>query len=311
MTRKNSATLDATKAKSPKKAKRYGKRTIAILDEIRRNIGKNPVKYGDNPPKPNLVLIPLEALDIESLYQRGTKAASVYKIAVDFDYRKLGIPVVALRNGKYWVIDAQQRTRAILLMNLACPGYLTSVWCELVPDTRGRADEADLFDGRNNSKPILPIERFKACWAARKPWAVDIVNDLHSKGITVKGIARPGAVPVTCIAAVKYAHNAGVLDETIQAIDSTWGLIDEAFQVTCFHPIAGVLHRNRGKVDMEHLVKTLKKFRPAGFKAFANTTDGRGRTVGIAARIVKAYNKGLGKAEQIEEVKSSDVNYKG
>lgn len=302
MTRKN-----ATAAPKKKAEKKTGKRAILIFQDIRRNLGKNPAKKGASPDKPSIELIRIEDFQIDSLYQRSMKNAKIRKIATEFNPRKFGIPVVAYRGSKPYLIDGQQRTCALMLINSACPGFRTSVWCEVVPDVNGRAEEAEIFDGRNDNKPILPIENFKAEWASKDASAVSIVRALHANGITVKGIPCSGALPIICIAAVKYSHKMGVLNETIDAIRATWGLVDEAFKVTCFHPIAAVLHKNRGAVDNAQLVKTLKKFTPAGFKAMADS-NGHNRTVSIANRIVDAYNKGLKKADQIQEVKSTDVN---
>lgn len=301
MSRKTTATAPKTKNK------KIGKRTIAIFDEIRRHFGKNPVKYGDNPPKPELKLIPIKDFDLEDLYQRAKKMIKIREIATEFDYRYLGIPLIAYRNGKAYLLDAQQRVTAIQLINVIYEDFLTSLWCEVVPETRGKTEEAKVFIGRNNSKKLLPTETFKAEWAAKEAEAVGIVKTLHANGLTIKGIPRHEAVPISCISAVKYAHKAGVLTEAIEAIHSTWGLIDEAFQVTCFHPIAAILQKNRGKVDKDRLVDTLKKFKPAGLKALANTTDGHNRTVNIARRIVAAYNKGRRASQKLDEVRGGDV----
>lgn len=301
MTKKNTATLKAPKAK------KQGKRTIGILDKIRKNAGKNPEMHGDNPPKPTLQKISIEELHVDSTYQRPMKPSLVKRIAVEFDYKKFGIPVVVFRNSRYYIIDAQQRIAGAKLRNIACPGFLTSVWCEVVPDMEGRTDEARLFGGRNDNQKVNTVERFKSDYAAGKNFAVKIVGILNTRGLTVKGMPRPNALPITCVAPVRWAHSTGVLEDSIDAIKATWGLIDDAFQVTCFHPIASVLYKNKGQVDIGRLATVLKKFTPAGLKTKCGTTDGRSRTVNIANFVVRSYNKGLKAAQRLEEVESRDI----
>ena len=299
--RKTTATAKRNKTK-PK-----GRKPIAILDKIRQNMGKKPEMYGDEPPKPTLQKIRIDDLHVDNTYQRPMKPSLVKRIAVEFDYKKFGVPVVVLRNGKFYVIDAQQRIAGAKLRNLACPGFLTSVWCEVVPDVAGRTEEAKLFGGRNDNQKVNTLERFKSDYAAGKNSAVKIVGILNGRGLAVKGMHRPNTLPITCVAPVRWAYDTGVLEDTIDAIKATWGLIEEAFQVTCFHPIAAALHKNKGRVDIGHMADVLKKYTPSALKTKCGTTDGRSRTANIANFIVKAYNKGMKTAQQIDEVEVRDI----
>lgn len=317
MTRRSEA---ATKPKANRDSPKVSKvpkdtkdtRSTDILSSIRLKFGSNHVKYGNNPPKPEQVLIPIGQLCIENLYQRTLKPIA-RKIATNFDINSFGIPLVALReDGKYWVIDGQQRIAGVTLVNKAIPGYMTSVWCELIPWFEGEVEEAKVYEakvftGRNNSQRLQPCESFKAEWVSKDAKAMSIMRNLNQKGVTVKGIPFGDSVEVACIAAVKFAHNVGSLNATIDVIKATWGLIDEAFKVTCFHPIAVVIYKNNGGFDFVRLVDVLKKFTPRGLEAAANTTAGHKRTVNIANRIIKAYNKSSGIGRSLTEVNSADI----
>jgi hypothetical protein len=303
MTRKNSATLAAPKAKRAPKAKKITKLEQAIL----RNFGASPVMYGNDPPKPDLRKIRVDEIRFDHTYQRKFKPGHARKIAAKFDIRKLGIPVVAEREGVPFGVDCQHRIHAISLLNAVRPGFLTSVWCEVTPES-GRREESDLFTGRNDSSKVSPTDIFKAKHTAGDPTCVKVANILNGRGLSVKGMKGRGTLPVTCIVPVCWAHERGVLEDAIDAVKSTWGLIEQAFHVTVFHPVAAILVRNRGRVNHATLVQTLSKFTPAGLRTRCGTTDGRGRTVNIANFIVNAYNKVAKKADRIEAVGSSDIH---
>ena len=314
MTRRNAATLaipmptrgkahKADKKEAPK-AKKLTRLEMAILANLGRDSHKT---YGENPPKPDIRLIRVDAINFDHSYQRKFKPGHARKIAANFDIKKLGIPMVADRDGKFFGVDCQHRIAAIEMINASRPGYIKSVWCEVVPDS-GRKEEADMFTGRNDSSRVSPTDIFKAKHTAGDQTCIRVANILNGKGLCVKGMKRAGNVPVTCIVPVCWAHERGVLEDTIDVIKSTWGLIDEAFQVTVFHPVAAVLVKNRGQVNRRTLVQTLSKFTPAGLRTRCGTPDGRGRTVNIANFVVNAYNKAARKADRIEPVGSSDIH---
>jgi hypothetical protein len=309
MTRKNSATLDAPKAKSPKKAKRAPKaiKVSGIELAIRKNLGHDPVMYGDDPPKREMRKVRLGTIKVDRSYQREFRRAHAEKIAANFDIQKMGIPLLNDRNGRLFCVDGQHSIHAIEIINSVYPGFLTSIWCEVVAEA-GPKQEADLFVGRNYRSKMPPTSTFKAEHRSGNPTCIKVANILHSRGLSVKGMRIRNTLPITCIVPVCWAHRMGVLEDSIDVIKATYGLIEQAFQVTVFHPVAALIVKNRGHVDFDLLVRTLSRFTPAGLLTKCGTPDGRGRTVNIANFIVNAYNRAAKKSEKIETVGGSDIS---
>jgi len=269
------------------------------------NLGPSPKMYGNNPPKRQIRTIRLEDIKIDESYQRNFRLAHAQKIAEEFDIRKMGIPLVNDRNGQYFCVDGQHSIHAIKIVNSFLPGYLTSIECEVV-DEPGPKEEARLFVSRNKRSKMPATSSFKANHRSGDADCIRVANVLHSRGLAVKGMKRRGTIPITCIVPVCWAYQMGVLEDFLDVVKATWGLIDSAFHVTVFHPIAAVLVKNRGRVDLGHLVKTLSKFAPAGLRSMG-VTGGFTRTVRIANFVVNAYNKSAKKADRIELVGSSDI----
>lgn len=310
MTRRNAATLQAPKnAKSAKSAKNAHKttKTLQIQLAIRQNLGSNPVMYGDNPPKREIRKLRLEEINIDPSYQRDFRLAHAQKIASEFDIQKMGIPLLNDRNGKLFCVDGQHSIHAVKIINSVFPGFITSIECEVVVLDRVK-DEAGLFVGRNDRSKVPPTNTFKAKHRSGDATCIRVANILHGRGLSVKGMRKKNTVAITCIVPVCWAHKMGVLEDTIDVIKATYGLIERAFQVTVFHPVAALIAKNRGHVNLNHLAQTLSKFTPAGLLTQCGTTDGRIRTVNIANFIVRAYNKSAKKADRIEMVCSSDIS---
>ena len=309
MTRKNTAT-----AKAPKGSKKHRSRVKqAKVNKLTRgvlaNLGNNPFLYGENPPKPNVVKVDLRLIRFDESYQRPKQLGLIRKIALAFQYGSLGMPVVVQReDGFFYAIDGQQRITALREINKIIPGFMTHIWCEVVLEKDAKAiEEAKIFIGRNRRANMALLSTFKAEYRAKDRQAVDIIRKMSAKGLSLEGINIKGALYVKCVSAIRWAHRHGVLDDTIDAIKATWGLVPTAFQVKVFAPIAVLIQKNRNCIGMKGLVAALSTTTPAGLDAQAGSTNGRMRTVNIANFIVGRYNKSVPKAQRLDRVGSSDI----
>lgn len=313
MTRTN-ATSTLAPRRAKKNAKNQARRTKhAKLNKLTRDIlagaGSNPLVYGENPPEPKKTKIDLKLVRFDESYQRTRQNGIIRKIAVEFNHGSLGLPVVVQRaDGLFYVIDGRQRITAIMERNRAIPGFMTHVWCELVPEKDAQArKEAKIFMGRNQRANMSLLNMFKAAHKAKESDEVDIIKRINPKGISIEGINVNGALHVRCVSSIKWAHKHGVLEDTIDAIKGTWGLVPNAFKVMVFFPIAALLCKNRSCVSMKDLVAALSATTPAGLDAQAGSTNGRMRTVNIANFIVDRYNKIVPKNQRIDYVGSADI----
>lgn len=312
MTRRN-----ATSTLSPrrtKKSKRHARRVkqakmSKLTREILAGTGSNPVVYADEPPQPNVIKVDLRLVRFDESYQRGRQSGIVRKIATEFNHGSLGLPVVVQRaDGLFYVIDGRQRITAIMERNKAIPGFMTHVWCELVLEKDAQArKEAKIFMGRNQRANMSLLSMFKAAHKAKDPAAVDIIKRITAKGLSVEGVYVDGALHVKCVSSIKWAHKQGVLEDAIDTIKGTWGLVPNAFKVMVFFPIAALLCKNRSCVSIQDLIAVLSATTPAGLDAQAGSTNGRMRTVNIANFIVDRYNRSVPKPQRIDHVASSDL----
>ena len=312
MTKKNTATLKAPKAKKQgkKHARRVKQAKISKLAHtILARMGTNPVLYGENPPEPKIVKVDLRLIRFDESYQRLRQSRMVMKIASAFNYGSLGMPVVVQRDdGFFYAIDGRQRITALREINAVVPGFQTHVWCERVLDKDAKViEEAKTFMGRNCRANMALLSMFKAEYRAKDKTAVDIMRRISSKGLSFEGINIPGALHLKCVSSVEWAYRHGVLEDSIDAIKSTWGLVPNAFQVKVFTPIAVLIHKNRSCIGMKNLVAALSTTTPAGLDAQAGSTNGRMRTVNIANFIVGRYNRSVPKSQRLDDIVGSDL----
>ena len=95
--------------------------------------------------------------------QRPFSQAKGDSLAAEFDINKLGYPVVNRADGIDWVIDGQHRTYALRKQHVI-PSDGT-IECE-VYENLSEQQMADLFLGRNRSRPVTAFERFQVAVTA-------------------------------------------------------------------------------------------------------------------------------------------------
>ena len=278
-----------------------------IQREILKRLGPAPVLYGNNPPKRIIRKINIDSIKIDSSYQRAFRPGKAQKIATWFDIEKMGIPLLNERGGEFFCVDGQHSIAAIKIINGFCPGFLNVIECEVV-EKSGPREEADLFVGRNDRAKMSALMTFKAKHRSGNTTCIRIANILNANHIHVDGMKKKDTiVGVSCIVPVEWSYEMGVLEDAIKVIKSTYGLVDEAFGVTVFHPVAALIAKNRGIVNLDDLVKVLSKFTPAGLVS-KGVTDGRKRTVSIANFIVESYNKTASKTDKLDKISGSEIS---
>lgn len=155
-------------------------------------------------------------------YQRDLDVSWVTQRIDKFSERKLGTMVVTPRGeGKYAVIDGQHRLALIRAAEAGgYPNIPKSVWCEIRIE-EGRADEADLFLGRNDARPVHIIAKFKARIIAGEPMANQIKDILKEYGCQI-GFPSKGTGNYACVNSIETVYGTDQLPDVIKIIERSW-----------------------------------------------------------------------------------------
>lgn len=132
--------------------------------------------------------VPIGDVEVDPSYQRGENDTKSNDIARNWSWIACGVILLALRFGKYFIIDGQHRWLAAKkrgdIMHLPCMVY----------GTADIAAEAQAFLKVNNSrKPITGLDRYRAAVVAREPQALVVEDLLHQAGrAAVNGSSTTG-----------------------------------------------------------------------------------------------------------------------
>jgi hypothetical protein len=140
-----------------------------------------------------------DLLLVDSTYQRAENEAKVHAIARGWSWPAVGALIVAVREGKYYVIDGGHRLQAA--MRRADVARLPCV----VFESSGMKEEAQAFlDSNTLRKPVTAVEKFKAMKWAGNEAAIAIAEmcDEHDVTVTSSSHANSGKSSVKCIYAL-------------------------------------------------------------------------------------------------------------
>ena len=138
-------------------------------------------------PKIKSEWIPIDKLVVDDNYQRGevSKKNTIY-MATNFDWDLFGAILVAKRNdGKYAVIDGQQRLLAIKYRNEYLMGFISKVPA-IISHSADAKDEADKFLKINNQRRAVTwVDKYKAALYAGHTTETEIDAFLKANGLSV------------------------------------------------------------------------------------------------------------------------------
>lgn len=284
-------------------------KTSQLSDAILASAGSNPVLYGAEPPKPEMAMVELALVRFEGSDRKDARKNAVFqRIATGFDQARLGIPVVAKRkNGFFYPIEGRKMLAAIMERNKAIPGFMTHVWCEVVPEINEKARREEINEKARREANDSSIKKFKAEYMAGDAKAADIVKILATKGISVKGVGPAVGVGVKCLSAIQWAYDHEVLERTIDAVGGAWKIDKKTLMVKVLMPVAVLIRKNEGRIDIAELSAALSQTTPKSLDSQAGSTNGFLRTVNIANFIADLYNGRVPDAQKLERVGSSDT----
>lgn len=229
--------------------------------------------------------------------QRKFSLAQSEKYAANMDLDKLGIPIVNLRGGIYWIIDGQHRIEALKMWFApADPGQIP---CEVYEDLSD-SEMADIFLGRDDRRPINVFEKFSVACTAGRSRETDIRRAIESNGLKVSQTKEPGCVGA--IGACAKVYDLGgpiVLGQAVRTIRDAFGADAKAFDGQLIQGLGLIFNRFNGRTNEKRLVTQLSSFRYGARGVLQSAETKRERTGNnkahcVAATLVDIYNKGAG-----------------
>lgn len=221
------------------------------------------------------------------------KQAEAY--AANFDLDKLGIPIVNLRGGNYWILDGQHRIEALkMFFAPADPG---SIDCEVYEDLSD-LEMADIFLGRDDRRAINNFEKFQVACTAGRQRECEIRRAIESQGLKISQTKEPGCVgAIGACAKVYDLAGPTVLGQAMRVIRDAFGADPKAFDNQLIQGIGLVFNRFNGKTNEKHMAAQLSAFSHGVRGVLMRAEAQRERTGNqkphcVAATVIDIYNKG-------------------
>ena len=234
--------------------------------------------------------------------QRKYSKAQAAEYAENMDFDKLGIPIVNLRDGIYWILDGQHRIAALrMFFAPSDPGHIA---CEVYENLTD-AEMADIFLGRDDRRAINVFEKFQVACTAERPRESDIRRTVEAQGLKISQTKEVG-----CIGAVgalgKVYDSAGrvVLGQVVRTIRDAFGSDPAAFDGQAIQGLGYAFNRFNGRIDMKLLAQQMSQT-PNGILGVMQRAETQRLRTGnqkahcVAAAIVDIYNKGAKPAHRL------------
>lgn len=245
--------------------------------------------------------LPVASLFVPHDFQRDLRPRWVEKRINSFREKKLGtLTVVASTNGRYAVVDGQHRLALIRASGELGEKVPTNVWCEIRQE-KSRADEADLFLGRNDAQAVAPLDKFRARIVAGDPRANAIKNILMRYNVAVGKQTGPDSRNYACITTLESLYNIEDLDPVIKIIEMSWApTFGKTARAEVVVKGVSIFHQAYKSYKQYSLDRSIEKFSEVeNFTAFMKRarSDALAKNVSvpeaIALMLLPRYNSGL------------------
>ena len=225
-------------------------------------------------------------------YQRLTNPNQVGLIVKEFDEAKLGVLIVSLRDGNYYLLDGAHR-----IASLRTLGY-THAYC-MVLTGMTFADEAEYFRQQNkNKRLLLPFDYFKAGLISGDKKCIHINEIVGANGLEIAK-ARNGFAQVSAVGTlfeIYDVYGPDVLHEALWLITETWNGLSKATQSATILGVAEFVSRYGMDGFALHLTDKFALIWERYIKSLQLRSKG-GKQMGrkkLCRILVEAYNDGLG-----------------
>jgi len=233
--------------------------------------------------------------------QRRFRKAHGDRLAAELDLNKLGLPVVNLRDGVYWLVDGQHRVYA-LRQNDFKDELLE---CQVFEDLTD-AEMADTFLGADDRKPVHPFDKFHIACTAGRARELDIQRTVETQGlkITQNGADENSIGAIGALGKVYDRSGASVLGHVLRALRDAYGGDPKGFDAGIIDGVGLVFNRYGERLNTTELARTLTEA-STGARGLLRRAEAQRQRTGnqkaqcIAATVVDIYNRGTDRTHRL------------
>lgn len=229
---------------------------------------------------------------VDVVQRRYSKAQSE-AYAADFDFNKLGLPILNHRDGHFWIVDGQHRIAALLLL-----GFGECTWeCEVYENLTD-AEMAEIFLGRDDRRRIDNFTKFMVSCTANRNRETEVRRVVESNQLKISRQKGEGCVgAVTSLLKIFDAYGSVVLGQVLRTIRDSFAADASAFDGLLIEGLGHYYNRFNGKPNERSLIERLSQFqhgvRGILMRAEAmKEKNGNQKTQCVAAVCVDIFNKG-------------------
>lgn len=222
-----------------------------------------------------------------------------HDIAENFNEEAFGVIDVFKRNGKYLILNGQNRTAALKLRG--CNGSHL-VLC-LDHGEISDKEAAAIFRDVNNFKNLKAYNIFMSAWMRGEQDQRTIMDIVKNEGLTITPGGQDGGV--SAVKALERVHrphrkgepDAAALHRTIRTIVGAWGKDRRAVVGSIILGIGQVYIRDKDRINDDEMVSKLAR-RAGGPSKLIGDARGLRDAIGgsipicLADKVIQEYNRG-------------------
>ena len=246
------------------------------------------------------VPIPKMRVPAVDVVQRRFNKKQAESYAADFDFQKMGLPIVNLSTGIFWIVDGQHRIAALKMIGLG-DGLLS---CEVYENLTD-AEMALVFLGRDDRRRIDNFTKFQIACTAELPRETEVRRVVEANGLRISRTREEGSIgAVTSLLRVHDAANSQVLGQVLRTIRDAYVSDPQAFDGVVIEGLSFVFNRFNGRTNEKHFVERLSHVQQ-GVRGLMRRAEQQAQKTGnqkaqcVAAAAVEIYNKGARAADRL------------
>lgn len=247
-------------------------------------------------------LVPLAKMRVPTagVAQREFRPAWGTKLAKHLELENLGLVVVNLRDGIFWIIDGQHRVYALKENGFSND----SLECEVFENLTDE-EMAAIFVARNTRKAVPAMDHFLVSCTAGDARALSIRRAVESNGARVGRNKDSGDVTcVTALGAVYDSAGETVLGQVVRTLRHAFDGDSNAFDRQVVQSLGLVFNRYNGRTNERALIEALSGVQHGAMALIRRARSQRERTgnelaLCLASVIVDVYNKHVKPANRL------------
>lgn len=240
--------------------------------------------------------VALGKMTVHENTQRELQQYRIKSLLADFDIDMLGIPVLSLRGGVYYIVDGQHRIEALKAW-LGDGWEVQQIECRVF-DSLSEADEADMFDMLNNTLSVRAWDKFRVRVAAKRPTECGVKEVVESQGLRVGKSTSPSVISaVSTLVKIYQRSGPDVLARSLRILRDSYP--EAAYDTAAIDGISRLVERYNGTLDEEQAIAKLGAVRGGLTTLHAKAElmhkqTRQGRALCVAAAAVEVINSRRG-----------------